>query len=170
MSSYAAQKLAEKEKQLAKLEQQLSDIPRQIELLSAEIATLEDVVSHAQPDRKPTRKAKPAKIKTAARKASISRQIVNSDGGHWAGLLKKYAKADGMFTLDDVERDLKAMGKPNQRKSIRAKLTKLTSDGTLERLSHGVFVVHDGSPRGISGAEMRARGLIPPHARMIGEE
>lgn len=169
MSSYAAQKLAEKEKQLAKLEQRLSDIPREIELLAAEIATLADVVSHGQAERKPARKAKPAKVKVALRKERNSRQTDNGDGGHWAGLLKKYAKA-GSFTLDDVERDLKAIGSPNQRKSIRAKLTKLTSDGTLERLADGVFVIHDGELRGISGPEMRARGIIPPHARTIGEE
>jgi hypothetical protein len=169
MSSYAAQKLAEKEKQLTKLEQQLVDIPRQIEFLSAEIATLADVVSHGQIEKKPARKAKVSKIKPARRKASVSRQKPNSDGGHWAGLLAKYAKA-GSFTLDDVERDLKALGQPNMRKSIRAKLTKLTKDGPLERLADGVFVIHDGQPRGISGAELRARGIIPPHARLIGEK
>ena len=154
MRSYAEVKVREKRKQLDKLENQLFDLHRQVDLLTAEIAAYEDVLAHETGDAKPPPKAKE---KRPASAPSI---------GHWGKLIDKLGRVE-RFTIDDVMRELTAIGQPNKRKSVRAKLAELVNAGAIKRISDGVFSV---MPKGVSGDELRAAGIIPQHATLIGEE
>jgi regulator of replication initiation timing len=170
MSSYVSQKVEEKTKQLHKLEQQLSEIPRQIELLQAELSALQDVLKHEERVPKaPARKAKSKRAKSRFGRAKPHKAATSSKSGsdgHWAELVRIYERAAKPFTIDDVENYLNSIGQPNMRKSIRAKLVVLVNKGVLKRESDGVFTV---PPRGVSGDEMRAAGVIPRQARLVGE-
>jgi hypothetical protein len=178
MSSYVSQKVAEKTKQLQKLEQQLSEIPRQIELLQAELSALQDVLKHEEKaaPRASTRKAKSRRFKSksvgakrpASGKDDLPYKPAGSSDGHWGELIRTYERAAKPFTIDDVETYLNSIGRPNMRKSIRAKLVVMVNKGILKRESDGVFTV---SPalRGVSGDELRAEGVIPRQARVVGE-
>jgi hypothetical protein len=175
MSSYVSQKVEEKTKQLHMLEQQLSDIPHQIELLQAELAALQDVLKHEErtASKAPARKAKLSRSKSksaSAKRAASGKGLpsgsAGSSDGHWGELIRIYERAAKPFTIDDVESYLNSIGRPNMRKSIRAKLVVLVNKGVLKRESDGVFTV---PPRGVSGDELRAAGIIPRQARVVGE-
>jgi hypothetical protein len=153
MRSYAEQKVREKRKQLDRLENQLYELHRQADLLTAEVAAYEDVLAHEGGE------ATPSKHQVKAAKAGPG-------GGHWVNIISKFTRIE-RFTTDDVMRELSAIGQPNKRKSVRARLAVLVNEGTLKRVSDGVFAV---APRGVSGDELRAAGIIPPHARVIGED
>jgi hypothetical protein len=86
--------------------------------------------------------------------------------GYWSKLIETLARRADQFTIDDVVREIAALGKKIERKSVRARLTDLVKDGVLIRISDGVFRV---SPRGVGGDELRKAGIIPPHAKLVGE-
>jgi hypothetical protein len=172
MSSYVSQKVAEKTKQLQKLEHQLSDIPRQIELLQAELSALQDVLTHEEKAalKAPARKAKSKRFKSRAKakQSAPPSKLAGSSDGHWGELIRIYERAAKPFTIDDVENYLNSIGRPNMRKSIRAKLVVLVNKGILRRESDGVFTVSS-ALHGVSGDELRAEGIIPRQARLVGE-
>lgn len=160
MSTYVEHRLKEKRKQLEKLENQLFDLHRQVDLVTAELATLEDVLKHDKSEDKgrATGKNRAIQNKTPS--------LQKPKAGHWAGIIAKLGRAE-RFTTDDVVRELAAIGRPNQRTSVRAKLGDFVAAGKIKRLGDGVFGL---APRGISGDEMRAAGIIPPHSRLVGED
>jgi hypothetical protein len=162
MGTYAEQKIREKRKQLEKLENQLFDMHRAVDLVTAEIATLEDVVKHDKSESK----GHAATKGQSSHKAPALEPQKPGPAGHWAGILANLGRLD-RFTIDDVVRELAAIGQPHKRPSIRAKLADYSASGKVKRLGGGVFAV---LPPGISGNEMRARGIIPPQARLVGED
>jgi hypothetical protein len=86
---------------------------------------------------------------------------------YWSKLIDSLGRHGDRFTIDDVMGELKRLGKKLERKSVRAKLTDFVKERVLIRIEDGVFQM---APRGISGDELRATGIIPPHARLIGED
>jgi hypothetical protein len=163
MGTYVEQRLKEKRKQLEKLETQLFEVHRQVDLVKAEVATLEDVLKH---DKSEDRGRALGKSRPAQNKAPPPPPPKT---GHWSGVLAKLGRAD-RFTIDDVMRELAAIGQPNQRTSVRAKLGDLVAANKIKRIEDGVFTLVSAGPRGVSGDEMRAAGIIPPHARLVGED
>lgn len=161
----SASKAEETRRKLAELEHQVEEAKKaHAENLRQELAALEAGLPSA--DYKPLQKAKtkPAKTKSRA-KPKPKKKSGGPQEAYWPSLIAKYA-GKPHFTLDDVERDLRKMNKPQERKSIRARLVGLVKRGLVKRESDGVFSV---LPRGLSGADMRAGGIIPPHARLVGE-
>lgn len=86
---------------------------------------------------------------------------------YWKTLFADMTRDQNRFTIDDVVGELRRVGKKLERKSIRAKLTDLVKVGYLIRIQDGVFKV---APRGVSGDELRASGIIPPHSKLVGED
>jgi hypothetical protein len=85
---------------------------------------------------------------------------------YWGKIIGKMRGRD-QFTIDDVVAELKRIGRGMERKSVRSKLTHLVAANELERITDGVFRVRS---KGVSGDQLRAMGIIPPQARLIGED
>jgi hypothetical protein len=85
---------------------------------------------------------------------------------HWDLALQSVSGSK--FTIKDMGRALDAIGKSRPEPSIRRMLSKMVNAGRLKRISEGVFMT--ALPRGVSGDELRARGIIPQRARLIGED
>jgi hypothetical protein len=162
--TYVEQKLADKQKQLEKLENQLFDMHHRVDLLKAEIAAYADVLEHgkSEPPDRPPKKDRPAKSRPPARAKSDDAMAT----GHWPAIIAKLSRS-GRFTVDDIMRELTAIKRPNRRPSVRAKLADLVDKGRLTRVANGVFEL---APQGVSGDQLRAMGIIPPHARVVGEK
>jgi hypothetical protein len=85
---------------------------------------------------------------------------------YWPKIVDKLRGRE-RFTIDDVVGELKKVGKSIDRKSVRSKLTHLVAAREVERIADGVFRVPQ---QGASGDQLRAMGIIPAHARLIGED
>jgi hypothetical protein len=164
MSDYLENKVRETEARLAEASQQLV-------ILQAELRAYKDALAHSRPTatgavEKPitaTRVAQPAP--PPPRKPAPSKPNAQA---YWKDLVADIAtQANHAFTIDDVVGALKKRGKGLERKSVRAKLVDLVKANYVIRVQDGVFKL---APPGLSGDDLRAAGIIPPHARLVGED
>jgi Fe2+ or Zn2+ uptake regulation protein len=86
---------------------------------------------------------------------------------HWDFVLIAVTSQGDTFTTDQIMQQYAAIGVPVLRRSVRSKLADLVVAKRLVRISEGRFKVFPVRP---NGDELRARGIIPQHARLIGED
>ncbi|HEX4158340.1 MAG TPA: hypothetical protein VHY79_07675 [Rhizomicrobium sp.] len=129
MSDYINQQIATRRARLAEIEGTWKDLDSERTALRAEIRAYEDVLAHSE-ERASTPRANgahPENIPDA------------SDGYYWNDLVARLGAEGAKFTTDDVARELKKLGKPIQRKSMRAKLYVLAKKKRIRRIKDGVY-------------------------------